>query len=517
MADFYIDPSRPINGAGTPSDPRNTWAGLTLTANNRYLQRRGTTYVGGVRPQSQNSSAATPLTIGAYFYEDGSDEPLLPMPIIDHNGGANGVGAVFVDTCANVVVQDVDTRNSNGSSAAGVLVRRSTGVLVRRCTGRDSRHGLGVIEDRAAGVTAGITIEDCEVFGNLGSGIWYRWGTSGGLIKRLTIRRNHVYGNGLGDNAQTRGGIMHNCAYLTDTSETYRMRDLVIEDNDVHDNRSYGLSAYMADTELLGRNIIRRNRVYRNGLTGEMDTHSLWVGSCFRTDIEDNEVFENGGWEGGSIGSGVGIFLDFTAANGAGGDSNRVRYNLVRDQFQGATTSAIPGSGIHVLANTNCLVEANWVLRCRNGLSISSSGANSNKVRNNTFVDIGSLSPDAPGGHGLLVSIGTGNELLNNLVLRARVGVFIATSGTAGTTEHHNALIGVTTLKTVGTLAAQTTGSPDATDVLDDQGLLADGRLMTGSSLIGAGQFQGYARDYRRVQRSRSPCIGAFEVARLRH
>ncbi len=516
MTTYYIDPTAAANGAGTAADPKNTWVGLTLTANNTYLQKRGTTHTGVyIKPTSQVSSAGTPLTIGAYYNSDGSDDTSLPRPIINHNGGANGFGAITIDTCTNVLVRDVDCTNSLGALGAGVRIQRSNGVTVSRCVGRDSTHGILVVQDQAAvtTTTTDITIEDCTTSGNRGSGIHMRTGAaSTAIIKRIRLLRNAVTNNGLGTDASTRGGITCQNVYTTDTAAAYRSADIVCEDNEVYLNRSYGVNLYMFTTDTYARNSVSRNHVWGNGVSQDIDTHSLWVGSCFNTDVDHNRVHDNYGWVGGTDG-GAGIYLDFTAASATGGDNNRVRNNRVWNQWQGDGAASLPSAGIHVQANTNCTIENNTVVNCRNGIAIMS-GANDNVFRFNSVVGCDSA---YPGGHGIALTTGTGNTLVNNVVDDCRVGIFCATSGTSGFAETYNSVSRVTTEKTVGTFASQTAGTLDASDITPADPLLSPSyHPLPGSPLISAGTHLGYQSDLSGALRHNPPTIGALEPLRSR-
>lgn len=523
MATFYIDPSAAVNGNGSLASPFNTWAGLTLTANNTYLQKRGTVYVGAaVRPASQVSAAATPLTIGAYANPDGSDDARLPKPIVDHNGGTNGVSAVYVDTCTNAVVRDIVGRNSRGSLAGGIGVRRSVGVKVQRCEGYDSEHGLIIQQDQASGTSTctDVTVEDCYLHDNIGGGVCLRWGAaSTAVLKRITLQRNTCVRNGLGKgfgaggSSIPAGGISSYAAYKTDTNINYRGMDIRVLNNFVADNNGYGINIDSFGNEAW-QSTIARNEVTRNGASGDVDTHSLWVGNSFGVLVERNKVYGNSARVGATSGSGVGIFIDYNGVSATGGANNIVRRNLIYDQFRGATTAPIiaASSGIIVLANSGTIVEGNVILGCRNGISVGNGVAtDGTAVRNNTVIgcEVSGIN---------VLPLGTNTSVKNNVVTGSATGLFVNTTSTTGYAERNNCVYGCAVAKANGTATAQTPTALDATDITADPLLGAYYRPTAASPLIAAGAPLDVfpMLDAAGVQFNRVPTIGAFEYVRPR-
>lgn len=522
MATIYIRSDAAFDGDGTAGNAAASGGAAgarnvnpTASANNTYLFRREGNY-SAFRPQSLTSAAATPLTIGAYYNDDGTDDTTKAKPLFDHRGGANGVGVVFIDTCTNWVVKDIAGTNSIAAGGAAVRVRRSVGGIIRRVDGYGNAYGVTLVQDQASGTstTSDILIEDCKFYDNLGSGIHMNWGSvSTARLKNIRIKRNKVWGNGTGTTANTRGGIMCQNTWQTDNTAAYCCFDIELTDNEVFANRSYGVNIYCWRTEIRGRNKIERNHVYNNGWSEDLDSHSLWVGSCFDTDVRFNNVHDNKGQIGGSVGSCVGIFLDFTSASGVGGDNNRVQYNRISNQWQENTGSSVPGSGIHVLANTNCVIEHNLIENCRNGIAITSSGTDGNIVRNNTVRNI--TSP-YPGGHGFLTTIGQNNLIYGNIFQDVRVGLFIASSGTTGTAESYNCVHRAQTNINNGTFSAQTSTTLAASDVtsdplLDRNGIPALSSPVVAALATAAVQVNGTRRDHYGKVRPIPPSIGACE------
>lgn len=475
MADFFIDPSAATNGSGSTSSPYNTWVGISLTANNRYFQRRGTTYVGApVRPLSQVSAAGSPLTIGAYYYSDGRDEPSLPRPIVDHNGGSNGAGAVMVDACTNVVVRDIDGRNSLGSLGGGVTTRRSTKVTVIGCVGRDSEHGFVVQQDQASAtsVCEDIAFIGCEAYNNVGAGLCLRWTGSTAIIKRLTVIHGKFHhngtGKGIGANAASIpcGGIMCYSVDKTTLTSANQNADWTIVGNEVYQNNGYGIHMEAVVNEtLVSRAAL--NDVWGNGFSGDVDSHSLWVGNSLGVVVEDNYVHDNFAKVGFSSGSGAGIFIDFNGASATGGADCIVRRNVVARQFRGSSLAATPSPGIAVLANQRTLVEANVIVDCRQGITVGPAGAggtDSTLVRNNLIVRATEF--------GIANTTVTNTNVRNNVITGAAVGLFCSTTSTAGYAEGNNVLHNCTVPRANGTPGAPTSTPPDASDVTTDPMLL---------------------------------------------
>ena len=513
MAVFYVDPASPTNGNGTsPLTPKNTWVGLTLTANNTYLQRRGTTFVGSaIRPQLQTSSAATPLTIGAYFYTDGSDEPKLPKPIIDHNGGTNGVGAIMVDTCVNVLVKDFAGTNSLGFFGAGIQVRRSVGVKVQRFTAYGNFGGVGIRQDEAAvtSVCTDVEVSDCDLFENQAAGIIMRWGeVSTAVLRRIKLYNNRVYRNGTGKtlgNSTVCGGIACNTVHKNDLDINYRCFDMEVKGNHVYDNLGYGINVEAFGNERI-QSVVASNEVTGSGISLDQDSHSIWVGNCFGTLVEKNHVHHNYAKEGFTSGSGVGILIDYNGVSTTGGSGNVVRSNYVHDQFQGASSAVGASTGILVYGNSSCEVYSNIVERCRNGVGsagVSGAQVTGNILENNTILSIKEA--------GLFNNSDSLNAILrNNIVVEAATGVFNADLRTTGFAETNNLLYKCALNKGVGVLGSPTAGVLDPSDSISNPLLDSKFKPTVGSPALSVGTPTRYSRrDFEGRQRI-TPCVGAM-------
>ncbi len=497
MATFYVWPGATFNGDGTlPTQASsaggagayNTWSGITLSANNTYRQKRGTSYVGAsVRPQSQTSAASTPLTIEAYYNADGSDNVNIAKPIIDHNNGTNGVGAVFVDTCSYVIVRNIDGRNSNGSLGGGVTVRRSQNVTITKCIGRDSEHGILIQQDQASGTSTctDVTVSDCDTYNNVSGGITFRWGAvSTAVLKRIRILRNRVYSNGTGKGTGANaasvpcGGIMSYAAYKTDTDINYRNLDIIIDSNVVTWNNGYGINLEMADCDRLG-SAITNNEVAFNGASLDVDAHSVWCGNSFNVLVGFNEIHHNYARANFTSGSGVGIFIDYNGTSAFGGSGNLVVGNRIRNQYRGITQVTNGSAGIHVLLNTNTLVQGNVIENCRNGIIVQQSSTDVVKIYRNTIRTVDEF--------GICVQPSVTNvTVTDNIVEAATVGIFCATVGTTNFSETYNNVYNCTTARANGTAASPSSVSLDATDKTVNPGI-GSGYFPTNSAVKDAG------------------------------
>lgn len=98
-----VNPTASTNGSGSLISPKNTWAGLTWTAGETYLQVEGTTYAGTIAPSS-GGSAGSPITIGVCEAQTGNRVHGLGRAKVDAAGQnyglslANGVNYVRVDS-----------------------------------------------------------------------------------------------------------------------------------------------------------------------------------------------------------------------------------------------------------------------------------------------------------------------------------------------------------------------------------------------------------------------------------
>ena len=493
MTTYYIAPGNQFNGDGTLPTPAtsgggagayNTWSGVTLTANNTYLQKRGTKYIGNLRPQAQTSASTTPLTIGAYYNNDGTDNNSYPRPIIDHNGGSNGVGCIFVDNCSYVVIQDFELQNSQAASGGGVKARATTGsqnnLLVKRCVCHDNMTGI-----HAAVTTGAYTYTDIDITDNIcynnRAGIIHQWGAvSGCQIKRVRIMRNKVYNNGKILSAQRPGGITYIFDGGNNKTSTYFALDIIVTDNVVLDNDNYAVQGYLTTNETWSSSY-SRNHIYGNNKNGLVDTHSLWLGGCNKIIIEDNFIHDNTGYIGANVGTCCGVILDITSDLATGCDSCIVRRNVIVNGWFGTTLGPVPNEAIICIASNNNTIYSNFIMNFGNGLA-ATSNSNNNTFENNTVMNCnGTL----PRGYGAIVTSGTGNSISKNVFYNCRTGVHVDTSYTI--TESYNSFYNCVQNTSRGTPAAETSGDALGTGSISSDPMITErGIPKAGSPLLGA-------------------------------
>lgn len=518
MTTYYIDPTSGGTNSGTLANPYTSWASVTWAANNIYLQKRGTTYYNAtpIRPQSITSTLNTPLIISSYYNSDGSDDITKPLPIIDNLGGSNGVGCVFIDTCINAVVQNIAGTNSTSSSGAAVTIRRSTNVTVSNVTGYGNQSGICIYQDQV-GITSGITIYNCNLYGNQAAGISMRWGTAdNNLISTVNILNNIVTGNGLANTSGgtiTCGGIMA-WPYTQNLSANARMSIINLIGNTVSGNNGYGINITDTDGGLISKNIVTGN-----GASLVVDSHSIWVGSSSNFVISKNNIYSNFANSGASTGSGVGIALDYNPTNSVLGYNNLVINNIIHDQWQGSTSSAQPGCGIMMLKQVLSRVVANIVYNCRNGIGLVDSSSSYSSIFNNLILV---LPASYPSGHGIIIdNSGVGHNWSNNIILNARVGAYISTAAYSSMIHAKNIFNSCTSYRTTGTFASQSADVMSGSDFIANP-LISNPDstspiISTSSPCKYAGTFVGYLTDFRGYPFNNPPTIGPFEFTARSH
>lgn len=139
MAMRYIDPEASGTGTGTLSDPFQSWASVSWTPGDIYLQKEASTFVGTVSVTTGGSGENARVTLGTY-------DPLTGARSFDGsrkakiaaNGGQYGV--VLTGTQSYITVGDLEVFGCrHASSAAGIYKATGAGINVNfeRCLVRD--------------------------------------------------------------------------------------------------------------------------------------------------------------------------------------------------------------------------------------------------------------------------------------------------------------------------------------------------------------------------------------------
>ena len=194
MTTWYIDPSAGVDGSGTEASPFNTWASVTWSANDTYLQKAGTTFRGtvtvgansvtlnrygvGVDPiitgadtdatfsgpdGNGNYESVTTYTNPTFVIKDGT--------AIQHGASEAALGANewFYENVANTVVLGFDpSSNTIEVGVRGVCVDCSTrdGVVIKNyrfegCRAVSAQAGV-LFDSSAAGSVEGCSFYACR-------------------------------------------------------------------------------------------------------------------------------------------------------------------------------------------------------------------------------------------------------------------------------------------------------------------------------------------------------------------
>lgn len=183
MATVYIWPGATYNGDGSAptaaagagqAGAKNTWSGLTWTAGNTYLQKRGTTYSAAVSVASgTDATRSNKITVGAYYNSDGTDDTSQPKPIITC-ATDNGMSVGFKQW---IVLRDLDIRSTYADNwVAALSVGASQDCTFTRLdiTGHDYAVWLGSDSyDGSERGQARNTFTDCNFVQTGGNGAGY--------------------------------------------------------------------------------------------------------------------------------------------------------------------------------------------------------------------------------------------------------------------------------------------------------------------------------------------------------
>ena len=555
----YIDPSRGTNGAGTFADPRNTWAGVTWTAGETYLQRAGTTFAGRITVGA-SGTANSRIVVGVYDPATGNEiTNQLGAAIVQANG--DGTGPAINAAQDFVTIRCLEARNAGGTAT---LIRNGSndGAIVEYCRANGG-GGNGITffqQSGAVGIVArnseacgngtgnngyGITLEGTPDAGwvvnitgnvldrNRGGALWLipydeARDLAAGTIADNLCRDNLNYGIRVTCNVQ-RGVVVsgNTCTGNTfgitvdpNPAGTLRSRVLVVR-NRCNNNRQFGIHVVRAQGWTL-----RSNECSRNGedSSPRYGRGIELVGAAFLLCsglVEDNDCHENRNFGGtddnGTEGVGIGVD-DFC------GDVN-VRSNRCFQNEGCGIQCNHNGAGGTVNVESNLLIDnwrvdaarfdrPTWQATAHNMAQIGTGNTQNNlRIRGNTIVNTGVVTcpygirehQDAPG---------TDTDIRNNVIVgHAIAGMKVRNA----ITRTHNAFwrngVNVQSQQDVGfSTLSNGTGAVTA-----DPLLTAGGAPMPGSPLLRAGTSTGRSRDLRGVLRHpTTPTLGAFEFARFR-
>lgn len=543
---IYIDPTSPTNGVGTTADPKNTWDGITLVVNETYRQKRGTVCTlpaGSAKYIHANilaSNPLTPLTLEAYYYSDGTDEPSLPRPEIFSNVTGNGAGTILLRSSSNVLIQNLKIATAPQSTylLVGVKIWARTagvfsGVTVRNCeiTGHDYGISPTLSSTDAGAELTDITLEGNDIHDNIGGIVAVFEAPLTNYIRRYRVLNNKVHHNGQNWRANVvLGGILHKYP-SSGTDPTRAYKDVIVDGNEVWDNEGYSISLYNVYNETF-MSRVSRNHVHDNNQSEAFDSHSIFVARSFGVVVEENLIENNSGYAAGPHGTACGVLIDTDATINEGGDGCIVRRNVMDGGWPGYTMggggneSANGQAGVFVIDNTNVLIEDNYIRGFFSGIGTyaNTGGTPATKlnglvVRGNVIVDL-LVSESDKNAVGIAVRSGMDVVIENNVFSNCRQGIWVHNSLTAPT-ERNNCVYaprnGVYYARSASIDVATPTVALDATDIITDPMLYGRGRPHIGSPLFDAGRPSALRRrDVEGKQRPNPPSIGAYDRATLR-
>ena len=498
---WYVDPriapgdeSDSFDGGAGVGKLRDSWADVTWAANDVFLQACGSTYTGAVTVGGSGTDGA-PITIGMYGVGQ--------LPIIDANGASTG--CIYATGRNYIDISDFQLIGATGFPAAGVHMLTTSNVTIRRVWSHGNEYGIR-LDNAGSSAVSNLTVQGCLVEDSDQIGIVVICGTSaGGYIDGVTITGNTVRNSGtvVDNNGIT---VYTRLASTAAYDATRSVRNCTVDNNIIDGATGYGLFCrYVVGGSFSG------NEVTGVGSALDADTHGIWVGGCKNITVELNHIHDNFAWVGGSIGSGVGIYVDQGATTGTSGhDSARiiVRNNHIHDQAQVEHSGTHSGAAIYVYRSNDASIYGNLIERCKNGIACRGATTMNTAridIHNNTLIDITEIA----------LPVGNLADTItrqNNIVLRAAVGLWTESGANAAVDSAHsyNDAFGCARPFASGTLAALTDAAAGTGDVTTDPNIAPDGRPQattpTGISLDPE-------RDPTGRWRTRPPTMGAYQYA----
>lgn len=544
---IYIDPTAPTNGVGTTANPKNTWAGITLVVNETYRQKRGTVCqlpTGGstyIHANILASDPSTPLTLEAYYYADGSDEPSLPRPEIISNLTSNGVGTVYLRKSSNVIVRNLKLNSlpQYTYNVAGVKIfAQNTGVYqnIQIVNCEIVNHAYGITPAMSSTDTGAeivdLLIDSNDIHGNTCGIYTFFYTPLNAYIRRFTVTNNKIYDNGQRVQAGiVPGGITFNYASGATSDPTRCWEDALIGNNTVYNNEGYPIAIYNCYNKTKTSRIYN-NKVYNNNHSELYDSHGIFVAHSFGLIVEDNQLSNNWGYAVGPFGTACGIIIDTDVSAGVGGDGCIVRRNTIDGGWPGYTfggsgsESANGQAGIFIIDNTNTLIEGNFIRKFYSGIGTyaNAGGTPATKlnglvIRNNTVVD---LVVSASNNVGVGISLRSGMTTLieNNILSNCRQGMWVSSILTLPT-EQNNCIFaprnGVYYAQSATIDIATPTVALNVKDTTLDPLLDTSARISSVTSpAYHTGNFSAYKRDLTNHAFWNPPSMGAYEYNKKR-
>ena len=502
MAVVYVDPTKAANGAGTFTDPRNI-PPTSVAYGDKVLFKEGTVYPGGwtLPTPTGVGSDGNRLTIGTYFAGDGSQA--ISWNYSATVQGTGSADAVLASGVSYVYVVGLKLTGGRNFPNAGFRGLSGSYWTVRHC--EISGNNYGVRYDNVSGASrTSWKVVDCRILSTTGNaGIITVWSaTVNEYVTDVVLQGNYIAGTT--ENAANSGGqgifVVARANPCYTNAAALKGKGFKITDNTIVAPPNKAISIYGVEANGASLNYVSRNSISDVG-DRRTDVHCIWMAGCEDFFVEDNIINGPYAWEGQSVGTGVGIFVDVVNISGVNSDScNRmtVRRNVVRNTGQGATLNTeVGGGGIMVLQSTNVVVESNVMYNCQNGVVVlgyygTGIQANNVDVRNNAVVN------SRRSGY-YVAKVANNVSVRNNIAHGGERGFYIENSGAGAVTnysETNNLAYGASILNWAGG-NEPTVGSPTITS-----------RSPSGTNLTQDPLFEELSDPWFGLK-STSPCKGA--------
>ncbi|NPC84390.1 DUF1565 domain-containing protein, partial [Pyxidicoccus fallax] len=351
---LWVAPSGSDSAAGTEKAPlRTVTRALSLLKPGEAVYLKTGTYTERLDLEEKGGSEASPLTLKA---APGATPVLKPT----------GSGTTLVDVEGAYWRIEGLTFDLAGDDSFAVFFRGvgSHHGVVRGCTAKNGTAGAGInVSEKAS---------DILIENNVISNFNRNGDDSHGVIVQTTSRNVVVRGNDIhhnsGDGVQCigpEGGA---------TASGTPFDNLLVEDNELHENRENGVDVKTCTRVTLRGNIIWGHKTSSTSRGEGVVVHL----SAKDVTVEDNVFYNNG--RAISVG---GVRVNGPPTNII------VRRNLIRDALGGGEE----GSGIRVDTSTNVKVQHNTVWNVPGPCIVFGHGDTGNSaqldVRNNVFAGCG--------------------------------------------------------------------------------------------------------------------------------
>jgi hypothetical protein len=390
-ATFYIDPTCTANGNGQAegcassagaAGAYNSWASATITANNSYLQRYGTTDTGS----AQVTVAADNVTLGAY------GDSSLARPIKNNAGAGN---YCFQCSTANQCVIENLACTANASTGGAIVVSGTSANPVLRNVATISPAGIGIWITGATVTNPTIDGGEINTITTGAHGIYLQTGSGGTIKGGVTVTNTSGASTGYAIRLNNWDAITFEAgAFETSATSPY----------------AYGLHMASVDNAKIRGGTIESART--GGVLLTASTSNLVSGLTIR------EI-----WNRVPYPSGDGNAIQVSDTS----HSNTIARNYLVENYRG-----IRDTGSDAGTGGNRYISNVIVASRLNGIDYQSDANGTAVIANNSIL----VDPAENVGHGIVVQSGdasTAARILNNALKCIRSGSNIQAMAIAGT------------------------------------------------------------------------------------